>query len=120
MNLMTKELATINFFIIWVIIFGGLLFLRIVKTRLEIQITIQPGLTSLWVPSENFNGGKDERPNPEFIKGGENGRSKKNGIQPGEGSDVDACFDQCVFPLDAGYETFLAGNRISLLLDELR
>jgi hypothetical protein len=36
MNLMTKELATINFFIIWVIIFGGLLFLRIVKNRLEI------------------------------------------------------------------------------------
>jgi hypothetical protein len=36
MNLMTKELASINFFIIWVIIFGGLLFLRIVKNRLEI------------------------------------------------------------------------------------
>jgi len=36
MNLMTKELAAINFFIIWVIIFGGILFLRIVKNRLEI------------------------------------------------------------------------------------
>lgn len=71
---------------------------------------------SLWVPSENFNGGKDERPNPESIKGGENGRSKKNGIQPGEGSDVDACFHQCIFSLDAGYETFLAGDRTPLHL----
>jgi hypothetical protein len=35
MNLMTRELASINLFIIWVIIFGGILFLKIVKNRLE-------------------------------------------------------------------------------------
>ena len=35
MNLMTKELATINLFIIWIIIFGGIVFLKIVKNRLE-------------------------------------------------------------------------------------
>jgi len=35
MNSMIKELASINFFIIWLIIFGGILFLRVVKNRLE-------------------------------------------------------------------------------------
>lgn len=35
MNVMIKELASINFFIIWLIIFGGILFLRIIRNRLE-------------------------------------------------------------------------------------
>jgi len=35
MNLMTRELATINLFIIWIIIFGGIVFLKVVKNRLE-------------------------------------------------------------------------------------
>jgi hypothetical protein len=35
MNLMTRELATANLFIIWIIIFGGILFLKVVKNRLE-------------------------------------------------------------------------------------
>ena len=35
MNIMTRELASINFFIIWLVIFGGILFIRVVKNRLE-------------------------------------------------------------------------------------
>jgi len=35
MNLMTRELATINLFIIWIVIFGGILFLKVIKNRLE-------------------------------------------------------------------------------------
>jgi len=34
MNLMAKELATINLFIIVLIIFGGFLLLRVLKNRL--------------------------------------------------------------------------------------
>jgi len=35
MNIMMKELASINLFIIFVIVFGGVLFLKVVKNRLE-------------------------------------------------------------------------------------
>jgi hypothetical protein len=35
MNLMVKEFAFSNLFIIWLIIIGGFAFLRIVKKRLE-------------------------------------------------------------------------------------
>ena len=35
MNHMARELATINLFIIWIIIFGGIIFLKVVKNRLE-------------------------------------------------------------------------------------
>ena len=35
MNFMMKELASINLFIIFVIVFGGVLFLKVVKNRLE-------------------------------------------------------------------------------------
>ena len=35
MNIMAKELASINFFIIWLIILGGFLFLKVLKNRLE-------------------------------------------------------------------------------------
>ena len=35
MNLMIRELASINFFIIWLVIVGAFAFLKIVKNRLE-------------------------------------------------------------------------------------
>lgn len=35
MNIMIKELASINFFIIWLIIIGAFAFLKIVKNHLE-------------------------------------------------------------------------------------
>jgi hypothetical protein len=35
MNHMARELATVNLFIIWIIIFGGILFLKVIKNRLE-------------------------------------------------------------------------------------
>jgi hypothetical protein len=35
MNMMIKEFATVNLFIIWVIIFGGFAFLKILKRKLE-------------------------------------------------------------------------------------
>jgi hypothetical protein len=35
MSLMIKEIAFSNLFIIWLIIFGGFAFLKIVKRRLE-------------------------------------------------------------------------------------
>jgi len=35
MNIMIGEFATVNMFIIWVIIFGGFAFLKILKRKLE-------------------------------------------------------------------------------------
>ncbi len=35
MNIMMKELASINFFVIWLVVFGGFFFLRIMKNYLE-------------------------------------------------------------------------------------
>jgi len=35
MNYMVKELASVNLFIIWVIIIGGLAFLKVVKRHFE-------------------------------------------------------------------------------------
>jgi len=35
MNLLIKELASVNFFIIWLVIIGGFAFLKIVKSRLK-------------------------------------------------------------------------------------
>lgn len=35
MNSMVKELASVNLFVIWVIIVGGLAFLKVVKRHLE-------------------------------------------------------------------------------------
>ena len=53
------------------------------------------------------------------IKGGENGRDKKNGIQPGACCDLDAGFHQRVFPLDACIEAVLTEGP-PFLLDEFR
>ena len=35
MNLMIRELASVNLFVIWLIIVGGFVFLKIVKRRFE-------------------------------------------------------------------------------------
>jgi hypothetical protein len=35
MSLLIKELASVNFFIIWLVIIGGFAFLKIVKSRLK-------------------------------------------------------------------------------------
>ncbi len=35
MNSMVKEIASVNLFIIWIIIIGGLAFLKMVKRHLE-------------------------------------------------------------------------------------
>ena len=35
MNFMLKELASVNLFVIWLVILGGFAFLRVVKRRLE-------------------------------------------------------------------------------------
>jgi hypothetical protein len=35
MNMMIREFAAVNLFIIWVIIFGGFAFLKILKRKLE-------------------------------------------------------------------------------------
>lgn len=35
MNFMVKELASVNLFVIWLLIIGGLAFLKVVKRHLE-------------------------------------------------------------------------------------
>ena len=43
MNLWVRELATVNFLVIWLIIVGAFAFLKFVKNRLEGQIGDQSG-----------------------------------------------------------------------------
>ena len=64
--------------------------------------------------SQNSHGVKDDHPNSESIKGGENGRDKTNGIQPGKSCDLDAGLHQRVFPLDARIEAVLTQDKTPL------
>lgn len=73
-----------------------------------------PARLDLSTRDKGFKRGQNEHPNDESVKGGENGRDKKNGIQPGKSHYLDTGLHQRVFPLDADYEVFLTGDGTSL------
>ena len=97
MNLWISELATINFFVIWLIIVGAFAVLKIVKNRLEYQIEkslIVQNRTALRLMNI---GEQDEAESGSKCRRGK--RSQKDSNRYRKSDDLGAGFYQLVFYL---------------------